>query len=165
MAKLVSLTIEGLPDLRKKMKRVSQKILNDYASDGTLKAADIVADQVYATTPRDTGILARNIFTQKGDVKRKHSVRSMVMVQVGERTQQHNIMTGEFMSTGVTAAVAQADPHDAYYWKFVSRGTRYIEANPWIEDSANAMANDAVDEVYDAIIKGLRTEFDKVKKK
>ncbi len=159
MPKIIGLEIEGLPDLRKKLKKLPQKLVNEWASDGTLRAAEVVSDAVYATTPIDTGRLRRNIFAKKGDVKRKHAVRSLVMVYVGERTQKHNIMTGEFMSTGNTASKAKLDSFDSYYWWFVSKGTKYIKANPWIEDAAIAKADHAVDIVFEEIINGIQKDF------
>lgn len=150
----LGMNIDGMAEVQRMLKTISPRITKKNLRRAVNQGAAIVGKEARRRAPKREGRLRRNIKWKRRKGKSTYA-KSSVYVQVGERTQQHELSTGHFMPG---SGSFKDDPKDAFYWRFIERGTKYIVARPFIRPAVSSKFRVVVNHVRDELTRGVRTE-------
>ncbi len=155
----VTMKIEGANELIRSLKRLPINLRKKHLRRAVRQGAALVRNEVRRNAPTDTGRLRRNI---KSRSKRgtRSTLRAVVTVNVARRKQGREL-TGKFMSTGNRSA--NVAPNDAYYWRFLERGTSKMNARPFIRPAADAKFREVVNHVIRETQRGVDEDIGKLR--
>jgi HK97 gp10 family phage protein len=125
----------------------------------TRNGSKIIRDEVRRLAPVRTGRLRKNIM-HKGRRGKRTYEKASVFVRTAERTQRNTVSGAGFGTSQTYGSVAEsrADKKDAFYWRFVAEGTKYMPPFPFHKIAAERSFNQTVNYVYDETIDGLTKE-------
>jgi len=160
-APMMSMNLTGADGLQRMFKTISPRITGKNLRRAVNQGAAIVGKDVRRRAPRASGRLRKNIKWKRRRGKRTYA-KSSVYIQVGERSQQHDISTGEFMASGDPGF--RDDPKDAFYWRFIERGTKYMAARPFIRPAVTSKFREVVNHVLHETNRGIRLEVKRARR-
>lgn len=130
----VKITLTGADDIARRLKALDQKIRTRALRRSLRAAAKVVADEVKAGAPADTGQLRRNITVTTQYSRRNALISSQVRVRTkGKRGDQRN----------------------SFYWRFLEFGTRHIAPVPFVTRAFESEKSRAAQQVIDSVMQEL----------
>lgn len=130
--------VEGLRELREAlMKTIPENMQGKVLQKALSPAANIVVRAARLMAPKDTGRLSRAIFAMRS---RRNSngvfEERIVKVRYGKSQQKKN--------------------RDAFYWRFVEFGTKFMPAKPFMRPAFDRNRGRLVPVIRDSLAKSLR---------
>ncbi len=123
----VTIKVEGLAELERKMHELGPKIAEKALRSALNAAAQVIKKDAQQRAPVDTGRLANRAILVK-------------------RTKENASRTKEAYIVGVRQGrKEQKKDRDAFYWWYLEFGTKYIAAHPFIVPAFVAKKQEAFD--------------------
>lgn len=126
----VTVKVEGLAQLEKRMQTLALDMQDKIARAATAAGAVVIKNAAIRNAPRDTGNLAKNIIAKrlpKGEAQ--HTSEHIVTVRKGKLTKKQK-------ASGLK---------DAYYGGFVEFGTVHMAPRPYLRPAFDQNKTQAVD--------------------
>jgi len=127
-----SLDFSGLNDLAKDLERLSRAENKKALRDATRAGAEVLADEVRARAPVDTGKTKRNVVVVTQRSRRQGEIASGVHIR------GTNPQTGNSDNT-----IKANNPKNAFYWRFVELGTSNMQSHPFVRPAFDSRIEDA----------------------
>ena len=141
MANTISVKVDGLSELGKRMKGLSEAVNNRIARAATAAGAVVLRNSAQQKVPVDTGNLKKNVI-----VKRLPKVESSL-------TSEHIVTVRKGK---LTAKQKGSGLKDAYYGQFVEFGTAKMPARSFLRKAYDEDKQKAVEAIKDRIEKRLK---------
>ena len=127
MAQAIRIEVEGLEELRKKMREVGPKLAKKGLRAATNAAAQTIKKEAKALAPIDSGKLAKKAIYVKRSRRGSSASREsyIVGVRVGRKESEKN--------------------RDAYYWFMVEFGTMKMAAQPFLRPAFENKKHEAIE--------------------
>jgi HK97 gp10 family phage protein len=112
--------VDGIPEARQQFRRLEAKMQRATLRNVFRKAGNVVAKEARRLAPRDEGDLRKAIAVSVS------ATNDRVLVDIGVRkgkTSRHQ---------------------DAFYWRFIEIGTRFIAARPFLRPALSGKRDEAV---------------------
>lgn len=141
MASTVTVKVEGLSDLSRRLKNLSDEVTKKIARSATASAAGVIKKAAQAKVPVDTGNLRKNIIVKRLP-KGESSLTSehIVTVRQGKRTKKQK----------------DAGVRDAWYGSLVEFGTARAPAQPFMRPALDENGDKAVQAMKSTIERRLK---------
>ena len=141
MAKTITVKVDGLADLGKRMQTLSADVSNRIARAATAAGAVVIRKAAQQKVAVDTGNLKKNIIVKRIP-KGESTLTSQHIVTV-----RKGKLTAKQKGTGLK---------DAYYGQFVEFGTAKMPAQPFLRPAYDESKREAVEAIKDRIEKRLK---------
>lgn len=125
---VISMKVEGLAELQKSMENMAVEVQSGISKSAVFAAGHVVKKKAQALAPVDEGVLRKSIYV-KYDKENSSDVQQAVIVSVrhGKRYQKRGM--------------------DAWYWKFVEFGTRFMKAFPFMRPAFDSTITQQIDTI------------------
>lgn len=130
----ITIQLTGADDIARRLKALDVKVRERALRRSLRAAAKVIADEVRANAPADTGRLRRNIAITT-QVRR---AKQLMSAQVRVRTRGK-----------------AGDAKNAYYWRFIEYGTRHIKPDPFVTRAFESEKSGAAQQVIDSVIQEI----------
>ncbi|PHM45879.1 HK97 gp10 family phage protein [Xenorhabdus mauleonii] len=141
---MTTVDFSALKALSRDLALLSQAESNTVLRQGTYAGAKILRDETRSRAPVRTGKLRKNIVATNRRMGRDGTISAGVSVR-GTNPSGTNSDTG----------MKKNDPKNAYYWRFLEKGTSKMAAKPFIDPAFEAKADDAAEAVFAAALKAI----------
>lgn len=136
MASKITVKVEGLADLERRMQSLSEDMANKIARAATAAGAAVIKKAAIQKVPRDTGNLAKNIIAKRlPKSETELTSEHIVTVRKGRRT----------------AKQKAAGLRDGYYGQFVEFGTVKMSPRPFLRPAFDNNKTQAVEAIKSRI--------------
>lgn len=160
----VEMQLRNLGNLQEVLRQLPTRVASKHVRQGAVEGIRLIRDHIKRTAPvrggdsAYTGIKNRNRITV---LKRPPPGRLRRLVKARTRRGKRGYQKASlFYPTEGTAR----DPNNAFYWRFVQDGTKYIAPQPFVTAAADAQFKPAVNKVIRRINTGVREEMAKARK-
>jgi HK97 gp10 family phage protein len=142
MAEMMSINVQGLKELEKKMIELGPKIAKKALKSALVAGAQVVKRQIMATAPVDKGNLRKATYIKKMPKPNPFVENVIVGIRNGRKTWKKK--DGKFDKSG-----------DAFYWKFLEFGTKFIKGTKFVQNSFEAKKLLAMDKIKQVLTKKI----------
>jgi HK97 gp10 family phage protein len=132
---MISLKAKGFSELESTLRRLPVRLARRSLSSAVGAAATVVAAEARRRAPVDTGRLRSNIYRFK----------------LRGRQTDHSVAYGVSVRTKGKSGTAK----NAFYWRFVEFGTRFVRARPFLRPGFEASKGRAVAKMREQLAKRL----------
>lgn len=137
MADKITMQIDGLAALDKKLRAMGPDIAAKALRGGVLAAAKLIRDEAKATNPDDTGRTDRALYAK---FIKEQSGPDRAVYKVGVRS----------------GARERRKDRDAWYWRLVEFGTAKMPARPFLRPAFESKKGRAVELIAERIASRIR---------
>jgi HK97 gp10 family phage protein len=134
----------ALKDLSRDLEVLSKAESNKVLRQGTYEGAKILRDETRKRAPVRTGKLKKNIMASNRRVQRDGSVSSGVYVRGSNKS-----------GTNSDTTLKKDDPRNAYYWRFLEKGTSHMAAKPFIDPAFDSKSEEAAEAAFKVALKAI----------
>lgn len=127
----VKITLTGAEDIAKRLRALDDKVRNRALRRSLRAAAKVIADEVRANAPSDSGRLRRNIAVTTQISRQKQMASAQVRVRTRGKA---------------------GDQKNSFYWRFIEYGTRSIKPNPFATQAFESEKSQAAQQVIDSVM-------------
>jgi HK97 gp10 family phage protein len=142
MAEMMSINVQGLKELEKKMIELGPKIAKKALKSALVAGAQVVKRQIMATAPVDKGNLRKATYIKKMPKPNPFVENVIVGIRNGRKTWKKK--DGKFDKSG-----------DAFYWRFLEFGTKFIKGTKFVQNSFEAKKLLAMDKIKQVLTKKI----------
>ena len=142
MAEMMSINVQGLKELEKKMIELGPKIAKKALKSALVAGAQVVKKEIMATAPVDKGNLRKATYIKKMSKPNPFVENVIVGIRNGRKTWKKK--DGKFDKSG-----------DAFYWKFLEFGTKFIKGTKFVQNSFQAKKLLAMDKIKQVLTKKI----------
>ncbi|MEM8430442.1 HK97 gp10 family phage protein [Morganella morganii] len=128
------LDLSGFAELSRDLELLSRAENTRVLREAAKAAADMLRDEVRQSAPRITGRLVRNIVTGGQRSRYKGEVVSGVYIRGTNAA-----------GTNSDNTLKADDPRNAFYWRFLEKGTSKMASQPFIRPAFDGKADEAAD--------------------
>ena len=143
---MTTVKIEGLDELKQAFNDLPREFHRVALRPGVMAAAQVVQKAAKASAPKDTGVLVRSIYRTR-DKANSNQVQEAAMVGVrsGKRYKKKK--------------------QDAYYWRFVEFGTKFLPARPFLRPAAESTKSQQLAAMVEKLKVGMEKAVAKARSK
>ncbi|CDG20586.1 Gp10 [Xenorhabdus poinarii G6] len=134
----------ALKDLSRDLALLSKAENNKVLRRGTYAGAKILRDETRHRAPKRTGKLKRNIMAANRKKQRDGTVSAGVYVRGSNKS-----------GTNSDTRMKKNDPRNAYYWRFLEKGTSKMAAKPFIDPAFDAKADEAAEAAFQVALNAI----------
>ncbi|MEQ1977453.1 HK97-gp10 family putative phage morphogenesis protein [Xenorhabdus sp. SGI240] len=134
----------ALNDLSRDLELLSKAESNKVLRKGTYAGAKILRDETRKRAPVRTGKLKKNIVATNRKTNRDGTISSGVYVRGSNKS-----------GTNSDPTMKKNDPRNAYYWRFLEKGTSKMAARPFIDPAFDVRADEAADAAFEVALKAI----------
>ncbi|MDX7986696.1 hypothetical protein FE392_05010 [Xenorhabdus sp. 12] len=134
----------ALKDLSRDLELLSKAESNKVLRQGTYAGAKVLRDETRSRAPVRTGKLRKNIIASNRRLGRDGTISAGVSVRGSNQS-----------GTNSDTRMKKNDPRNAYYWRFLEKGTSKMAARPFIDPAFEAKADEAAEAVFAAALKAI----------
>lgn len=125
--------LQGFAELAAKLKELPQNISKNALRAGVSAGAVVIKNEAKRSVPVDTGTLKRAIYhKQAREQSNQYKQVFIVGVKSGKRYQKVGKKQRNF---------------DAFYWRFIEFGTRFISARPFLRPAFEKKKFEAIEAI------------------
>ena len=129
--------IEGLDQIVKAMEQMADEIKGDPLRASLRKGVLPILNDARDRAPRDSGRLERNILSRP----------------IPPKDMPANFSDGQEVFVRSSRRKSKDDETNAWYWRFVEFGTKFVPARPFMRPAADSKRNQAMREFTDEMRK------------
>ncbi|MBI6550215.1 HK97-gp10 family putative phage morphogenesis protein [Xenorhabdus lircayensis] len=133
----------ALKDLSRDLELLSKAESNKVLRKGTYAGAKILRDETRNRAPVRTGKLKKNIMAANRK-KGRDGISSGVYVRGTNKS-----------GTNSDTTMKKNDPRNAYYWRFLEKGTSKMAPKPFIDPAFESKADEAADAAFAVALKAI----------
>jgi HK97 gp10 family phage protein len=156
MVDRVEMHVEGFKEIEKMMRRLPASVSKKHARRATRQGIALVRDHIKQNAP----IRDKADKTYRDGRKRPKPGRLRRLVRIRSRRGKRGYLKFSLFYP-VPEGTQGDNPKNAFYWRFVEFGTKYIPANPFIQRAVDRNFPRIVRKVITETNKGLREELAK----
>ncbi|PHM22292.1 HK97-gp10 family putative phage morphogenesis protein [Xenorhabdus ehlersii] len=134
----------GFRELSRDLELLSKAESDKVLRKGTYAGAKILRDETRKRAPVRTGKLKKNIMAVNRRKQRDGSISSGVYVRGSNKS-----------GTNSDTRMKKNDPRNAYYWRFLEKGTSKMAPQPFIDPTFDAKADEAANVAFDIALKAI----------
>lgn len=137
MADGVTVKVEGLRELADKLRSFGPRLARNGLRAAVSAGAEVVRKDVKARAPVDEGTLRRAVYKKQIREESNNTKQTFyVGVRSGKKYQKKN--------------------QDAFYWRYLEFGTKYINARPFIRPAFESKKNEAVERMKEKLAERIK---------
>ncbi|AOM42625.1 HK97-gp10 family putative phage morphogenesis protein [Xenorhabdus hominickii] len=141
---MTTVDFSALKDLSRDLALLSKAESHTVLRKGTHAGAKILRDETRHRAPVRTGRLKKNIVAANRKTGRNGTVSSGVYVRGSNQS-----------GTNSDTKMKKNDPRNAYYWRFLEKGTSKMAAKPFIDPAFEAKADEAAEAAFNVALKAI----------
>ena len=137
MADGVTVRVTGMKELAAKLQSFGPKLARNGLRAAVSAGAEVIRKDVQARAPVDEGTLRRAVYKKQ---IREESNNTKQTFYVGVRSGKKY----------------QKKKQDAWYWRFLEFGTKYIAARPFVRPAFESKKNEAVERMKEKLAERIK---------
>lgn len=156
MTSRVEVKVDGIEEIEKMLRRLPASVSKKHMRRATRQGISLIRNHIKANAP----VRAKADKTYRDGRKRPKPGRLRRLVRIRSRRGKRGYL--KFSLFYPVPDDTQGDnPKNAFYWRFVEFGTKFISANPFIQRAVDRNFGAVVRKVITETNKGLREELAK----
>ncbi|CBJ79815.1 Gp10 [Xenorhabdus bovienii SS-2004] len=141
---MTTVDLSALKDLSRDLELLSKAENDKVLRKGMYAGAKVLRDETRSRAPKRTGKLKKNIMAVNRKKQRDGSISSGVYVRGSNQS-----------GTNSDPKMKKNDPRNAYYWRFLEKGTSRMAPKPFIDPAFESKSDAAADAVFNAALKAI----------
>ena len=157
MAAAIEAKLDGVKEIQKMLKRLPASVSKKHMRRATRQGIALIRDHIKANAP----VRVNENKTYRKGRKRPKPGRLRRLIRIRQRRGKRGYLKVSLFYPTPEGTEGN-NPKNAFYWRFVEFGTKFISANPFIQRAVDRNFQSVVRKVITETNKGLREELAKL---